>query len=127
MTIRNEKAYMNNLWDWGFIENILPGSCAVSDIDGIIERRGHFLLIETKGPGVEVPQGQAIMFDSLSAIPQFSVWVVWGKPGKVEAMQRWGQAVFRADNQNLLDTVQLWWELADNTPCPPRAPYTVGG
>lgn len=127
MTIRNWEAYKANLWDWNFLEEKLPGSCAVSDIDGIIERNGRFLVIETKGPEVAVPMGQSIMFSAIARLPEFTVWVVWGTPGKVTHMQRWGEAKFEAESRDLQDTIRLWFKLADSMPHAPRPAYTVGG
>jgi len=78
-------------WDWtkGCLGNnyITP-----MDIDGITERRGHFLIFETKNIGNPVPQGQFIALQKLYALGCFTVvfcdkvnpptqMSVWTEPG----------------------------------------------
>ena len=66
MTIKNLEAFVENLWDWGFLDECFPGTrIRVTDIDGLVERNGHFLLIEAKSPGKDIPTGQRILFDRL--------------------------------------------------------------
>ena len=44
-----------------------------SDIDGVIESNGHFLVFEVKRPGEETSVGQEIMLRALSKISIFTV------------------------------------------------------
>jgi len=66
------------VWNWKPVADALPGRCGVSDLDGVIERRGHFLILETKRPGEQLPVGQLIMLKALAALPNFLVLVVSG-------------------------------------------------
>jgi hypothetical protein len=88
MTINNIKSYVDNLWDWGILNgcfgntNIKP-----TDIDGIVERNGEFLLLEAKSPHKEIPRGQQIMFNNLMKTGIFTIMVIWGNVNKPEEIQ----------------------------------------
>lgn len=75
--IRNKHLH-GVLWNWKPVADALPGKCGVSDLDGIIERRGRFLVVETKNPGELVPLGQLIMLRALAKQPSFTVLVATG-------------------------------------------------
>lgn len=77
-SVRN-KSYISKgmLTNWKFIEDALPGKCGVMDIDGIIERRGKFLVIESKSPAETIDKGQMITLEALSRLPSFTVIVAW--------------------------------------------------
>ncbi len=87
MTIENPSEYLRNLWDWAILDGCF-GETRIkpTDIDGFVERNGYFLAIETKAAGVEVKQGQMIVFNKLIETGKFTVLVIWGKPGKPEKM-----------------------------------------
>jgi len=117
MTIRNEAAYMRNLWNWQCLDGCMgERKQCVSDVDGIVERNGQFLVIETKSTGVEVPMGQSIMFSSFTRLPEFRVLIVWGKPGHVTHMQRWGGSKREATNEDMKDAVKEWWKRVNKLP-----------
>lgn len=64
MNIRNMAAYQASVWDWSWLNGAFGGSLIrVSDIDGMVERRGNFLMFEGKKGGI-VSNGQSIMFDA---------------------------------------------------------------
>lgn len=107
MPIRNVAQYVANLWDWGFLSPAL-GRCAVSDLDGIVERGGRFLVLETKMPGVDVPRGQAIMFDAMVRAGM-TVIVIWGHTNQPIAMQIWGKTGTMPTNEDELRTVVREW------------------
>jgi len=67
-----------------------PGRIGMSDVDGIVEIGGHFLLLEWKAAGGAVTGGQRIMFERLTALsPRITVVVVSGEPREptVESIQ----------------------------------------
>lgn len=63
--IRRGSYYLEGLPDWEFLNKALPERIRMSDLDGIVEVRGHFLIIEYKRVGVGVPDGQAVVFNRL--------------------------------------------------------------
>lgn len=83
MSIRNAQAFVDSIWDWGFLDSCFGKTkIKVSDVDGIAERNGKFLFIETKGDSVPVPLGQKIMHDNLLKTNIFSVIILWGEANK---------------------------------------------
>lgn len=66
MTLRwnceNRGCYRDSLPDWGVFDDCFPRGIKVSDVDGIVEIGGAFLMIEWKGGrGVSLPEGQRRM------------------------------------------------------------------
>jgi hypothetical protein len=64
----------------------LPGRLAFSDIDGITEVCGKFLLIEWKSSQAPLPTGQRIMFERMTCTGQFTVLVVHGNAETMEVV-----------------------------------------
>ena len=53
--------------------NLVP-----SNVDGILERNGQFLILEWKRSGEKVSEGQRIMLQALAAKPSFMVVIIYG-------------------------------------------------
>lgn len=125
MTIRNDQSYMEGIWDWGILRgcfgttNIEP-----TDIDGLVERNGHFLVIETKRPGVMVPLGQDIMFRSFVKACGAVVIVVWGERNSPAALRVYstqhpdGRNEDNAGIERLRLLVTRWFEKANAATVP---------
>ena len=109
--IRNPELYCRSLWNWDVLneECFGPSKVAVTDLDGFIEVNGQFLVLETKGTNVPIPMGQSIMFSELEKLPQFTVFVVYGTPGKPTHMQRWGFPPKEANLEDLQSVVKKWY------------------
>ena len=117
MTIRSFEDLERNTWDWACFDGCFGDTkISMSDIDGVVERNGQFLVIETKSTGTPVPMGQSIMFSSFTRLPEFRVLVVWGKPGHVTHMQRWGGSIHEATTEDFRDTVKEWWKRVNKLP-----------
>jgi hypothetical protein len=123
--IRNPNTYQASFWDWTFLnECFAPTKIRVSDIDGIVERHGRFLWIETKAPGEIVETGQEIMHDAALATGKFSVLLIWGEPNDPIA---YCLRVRQRDQEGLggkaaiLGVVRRWFAWADKQPVPRRA------
>jgi hypothetical protein len=115
VTIRSLKSYVDALWDWGFLDGCFGGSrIRVSDVDGIVEHNGYFLLIEAKSAGKDVPRGQAILFDHLVANEHWAVLVIWGAPGVPKMARFWGKKPFGADEAKIQEMVARWYKHADD-------------
>ena len=115
MTIENREEYINNLWDWACLDGCF-GQTKIrpTDIDGFVERNGHFLAIETKAPTATIPKGQHITLDRLARLKEFTVLVVWGAPGLPERIQQWGFPPRPADLAEFRRTVAAWYHYADS-------------
>ncbi len=81
MNIRSGETYGSSFWDWTALNGCFaPTRIRVSDIDGIVERHGEFLWIETKYPGEPIEEGQAIMHAAAAATGRFTILLIWGEP-----------------------------------------------
>ena len=115
MNIRNLDTYVANLWDWGFLNDCFGGTrIRVTDLDGLVERNGHFLFIEAKSNGKDIPLGQKLLFKALIASPQNRVLIIWGEPNKPQMAQFWGHEPFTADEEKIRDVVKRWFAYANN-------------
>lgn len=65
---------------WNWIEEAFRDTkIKPMDFDAVVERNGHFLIIESKNPGVDIPQGQMITLEHLWQLGRFTIFFVWGK------------------------------------------------
>lgn len=63
----------------GVFDAALPGRVGMSDLDGVVTYFGHFLFLEWKSPGTQMPVGQRILIDKLLLhVPKTSVIIVSG-------------------------------------------------
>ena len=83
--IRSIEEYTRSIWDWSWLnECFSPTPIKISDVDGVVERYGHFLFFEGKGirPSgemVTVGLGQRILQNALFATDRVSIITLWGK------------------------------------------------
>ena len=113
MTIRSLEKFNAALWDWGCLDGCFGQSrISPTDIDGIVEHRGRFLLLEAKGPKASVSRGQGIMFDHLMRTGIFTVFVIWGSPGAPVRGQLWPAKPRPCDLAGLRRVVSGWYAVA---------------
>ena len=113
--IRNADNFAASWWDWTLFNDCFqPTKIRITDVDGLVERNGHFLLIETKGIGVPVPQGQAILFDAIRRDSRWHVLVVWGDTNQPQRWKVWGyRAEFTGGMDDLRKLIRRWFRYAD--------------
>ena len=119
MPIRNMKNYTNSVWQWCEVLKGCFGNTTIepSDIDGIVERNGYFLVIEAKGKNARLSRGQEIMLRRLAKIDKFTVIVVWGdkyKPERLLVMTKEGDKNYENINVSKLRHVVIEWWLEAN-------------
>ena len=70
---KNEKMFPLSKYD-----DIFPGDgMGLSDVDGFVERRGHFLCFEFKEGDAEMTRGQEIAFENMTAgSDRYTVFVI---------------------------------------------------
>lgn len=126
--IRDKDKYFQNIWDFNWLNDCFsPTKIRPTDIDEEIsvivirrntndqppmevERKGYHLRIETKLPGNEVTQGQAIVFDDLLR-KGFQILIIWGHPGKPESAQLWGKSEKKAaTKESIAEWVTKWFQ-----------------
>jgi hypothetical protein len=49
-----------------------------SNVDGICERNGHFLVMEWKRPNEKISKGQELLLKALAQTPKFMVFIMVG-------------------------------------------------
>ena len=75
---------MRNAWashtDYADFKGLISANTAFvpSNVDGIAERNGQFLIMEWKRPGEKVSNGQRIMLQALASKPSFMVVIIYG-------------------------------------------------
>jgi len=75
---------MRNAWashtDYADFKGLISANTAFvpSNVDGIAERNGQFLIMEWKRPGEKVSEGQRIMLQALASKPSFMVVIIYG-------------------------------------------------
>jgi hypothetical protein len=120
MTIRDVDKFLAGVWDWGLLDECFQGTkIKVTDIDGFIERKGKFLVLETKQKGVTVPEGQRLMFEHMQKTGCFTVVIIWGPKNDVKEMQVYypthKTAKKEANNADLQRVVKWWFNYASST------------
>ncbi len=76
--LRSRDAYRDAAWDWSVLNGCFGNGIKPSDIDGMVERHGHFLFLEAKPVGGSMSGGQRIALQGLSLKPLVSVVVFCG-------------------------------------------------
>lgn len=88
MTIHNDDAYLNGIWDWGILAGCFGDTkIEPTDIDGNVNRHGRWLQLEAKGPDVPIPRGQQIDFEEKRRTGLFTIIVVWGERNQPQRAQ----------------------------------------
>ena len=120
MTIENMDKYLESQWDWSVLDGCF-GETRIkpTDIDGLVERNGQFLLIEAKLPGAKLKMGQRLTLEALHKTGIFTIACIWGKCPEVDQMvvhdpgdTMW-RPVYEADTQVFALVVSRWFEWAD--------------
>ena len=107
--------------DWGFADNAFSGKIRIGDIDGIVEKNGHLLILEWKAEGVPETKGQQIMAQNATlASPNITFMIINGNPitNQVVAMKIYYNGTVRnitnADNDYFCDACKKWEQFAVN-------------
>ncbi len=108
--------------NWGLVLGS-EGKVYPTDIDGCLERRGKFLILEWKHHSVrEMPQGQDILYQRLARLDDFTVLYLFGdyETWRVFRIQKLGQheQPVNSNNEALLGYMRLWWANASDTKKP---------
>lgn len=100
--------------DWGKVLG-MSGKVYPTDIDGMLERNGHFLFMEWKRPGVKIPQGQDIAYKKLAALPNMKVLYIWGSydTWQITHLLDVGKGEkLGATNETFRQYLRDWWRYA---------------
>ena len=124
-------AGFDGLFSWDWLEGCFgETNIKAMDLDAIVERRGRFLIFETKRPGVDIPTGQRLTLEARFKTGLFTVVELWGKetperfrawtPPGFETAQRkttrptvWDGVAITNNNEHK-KFVKAWFEYANN-------------
>ncbi len=108
--INNLKAHAESFWSFDMLDEALPGREGFSDIDGITEKFGHFLVLEFKAENAKVSGGQAYLFDALVRLEEFNVIVVWGPKDDPQRAMVWGhhESPVQCNEETLKSWIRQW-------------------
>jgi hypothetical protein len=122
VTIRDTDAFLRGLFDWGMLDGCWGGTrISPTDVDGLAERRRHFLIFEGKGPDGYWSRGQDIALAALQRPRSFTVIRLRGEPplGPIYEMAVLGphrntNGLVAAGLDDLRNEVRDWFEWANN-------------
>jgi len=108
--------------DYGDFKGVIPSNpnFVPSNVDGICERNGHFLILEWKRNGEKISEGQKRLLQSLAATPRFMVAVVYGNTDTETVIDSFwvltpeGKPVKTGIGfENFKQFYRQWYEMAD--------------
>lgn len=122
--LRSISNYASSFWDWTFLNGCFGlTKIKVSDIDGVVERNGHFLVIETKKPNEAMGGGQKIMYERLTQMEPFTLLVIVGEVNIPQRAELWTRAGIQhyapATIQTIQTLVTQWFDTANRTAAKP--------
>lgn len=123
---KSPSAGFDGIFDWSWTQGHLGDKkITPMDFDGVVERKGNFLIMETKGFGVPVPKGQMFTFESAYRLGVFTIMFIQGK-ARPEQVMTWCQPGFATGRKTLIHHpcgpdragrfVGAWYEFADRMP-----------
>jgi len=121
VTINSAHRYLEGVWDWAILDGCFGDTkIRPTDIDAYAERNGHKLFIETKAPGVALPDSSGQMIALRSLVKDgHAVMILWGKQNRPEKMRlltptKDQTATVTLDQVRTI--VRQWYAWADRTP-----------
>jgi hypothetical protein len=110
---RDLPAGFDGLFMWDFLDGVFGPSIRPMDFDAVVERRGSFLIFETKAPGTMIPVGQRRTLETVVHDRRFTVLCCAKRP---EDVRQWeilcakGQTTIPGDADALKAWCRCWYE-----------------
>ena len=108
--------------DYADFKGLIPQNPAFvpSNVDGIAERNGNFLIMEWKRNGEKVSEGQKRLLQALAATPRFMVVIIYGNTDNGTVIDAYWQLTsegkaFKAGTgfNSFKEWYRLWYTIAD--------------
>lgn len=117
----------DGIFDWSWTSGCFgQGKITPMDFDGVVERKGNFLLFETKNLDVPIPKGQLYTLQSAHSLGCFTVMLIHGKT-EPERTEIWfpgtSQKLSLIGKEAARQKVSSWYSWADKNP---RANIDIG-
>lgn len=85
-TIRNPERFLeagaagfDGVFDWSWTHGCFGGKITPMDFDGVVERKGNFIIFETKDLNAPIPKGQLITLESAHKLGCITIMLIHGK------------------------------------------------
>lgn len=88
------------------------------DMDGVVERRGHFLGLEAKPLGASIDEGQWITLQALAAQPNWTVLIMYGardNPARMLALGEISHPIGPCKLEDARNLVSQWFAMANGS------------
>lgn len=121
--LHSPAAGFDGVFDWSFTQGCFGGGrITPMDFDGVVERKGNFILFETKDLGVKVPAGQMYTLEAAHRLGCFTIFLIHGK-AYPESAQVWYPGSDRRHAvegvEAIKERIAAWYAYADKHPCKP--------
>jgi hypothetical protein len=125
-------ALFDGPFDWDFLDDAWEGKIKPMDFDAVVERRGHFLIFETKIPGQDIPKGQRITLSQKWRHGKTTIFILSGKsPSQINGMAEYieghfdckeigNKPIIACDAYDVLYRARCWFCWASGKPVPSR-------
>ena len=109
--------------DYGDFKGLIPDNpmFVPSNVDGIAERNGHFLIMEWKRNGEKISEGQKRLLKALAANPRFMVVIIYGNTDNGTVIESFWQLTvdgkpFKAGIgfESFKEWYRLWYDFAES-------------
>lgn len=113
--MRNPNAIITGRLDLADYDDLFGGKCSLSDLDAVIERHGHILIVEMKKPDESMTTGQRILAEALASKKDMTVIIRWGVRGDTERIQvvNYHDAPINCSEACFRAILKHWWEKAN--------------
>jgi hypothetical protein len=110
---RDLPAGFDGVFMWDFLAGAFGPVIMPMDFDAVVERKGSFLVFETKAPGTEMPKGQRLTLEQLLHDKRFTVIYCAKRAEDIQQWEVWtrsGRTVIRGDAAALWAWCNAWFE-----------------
>ena len=117
--VRSAPAGFDGIFDWSWTEGCFNAKTRPMDFDGVVERKGNFLIFETKDLDVPLPAGQRYTLQAAHRLGCMTIMLIHGKklPERGEIWLPGQKTIETFEGVDEARAVVAWWfKQADRTP-----------
>lgn len=123
-TIKHQQGFLHSpaagydgVFDWSWTQGCFgKGRITPMDFDGVVERKGNFILFETKNLGVPIPDGQMYTLKAAHRLGCFTIFLIHGKT-EPESAQIWYPGVDKREVHEGVEAIKskvsAWYSYAE--------------
>ena len=123
-TIKHQAGFLHSpaagydgVFDWSWTQGCFgQGRITPMDFDGVVERKGNFILFETKNLGVPIPAGQMYTLEAAHRLGCFTIVLIHGKTSP-ESAEFWYPGVGKRETYQGIEAIKSkvsgWYSYAE--------------